>query len=111
MSDFDVTPAEVQRLVDDGAVLVDVREDDEWVACYAPDSLHIPLAELVEQFDDLPDDRVVVFVCRSGGRSAHAAGFLIQQGYEARNLAGGLIAWAADGLPIVTDTGGPGKVL
>jgi rhodanese-related sulfurtransferase len=110
-NDFEVNPAEARALADAGAVLVDVREAEEWAAGYAPESVHIPMAELPEEFDSLPEDRVIVVVCRTGARSARATGFLVQQGYDARNLAGGLVAWTADGFSLVTDAGTPGRVI
>ena len=50
-------------------------------------------------------------MCRTGARSEKAAGALIGAGYDAVNLAGGMQAWAAVGLPVVTDAGEPGRVL
>ncbi|HYZ54761.1 MAG TPA: rhodanese-like domain-containing protein, partial [Streptosporangiaceae bacterium] len=57
----------------DGAFLLDVREDEEWVAGHAPDALHIPLGQLGSQVDQVPRDREVYVVCRAGSRSAYAA--------------------------------------
>jgi rhodanese-related sulfurtransferase len=110
MSDFEVGVEEALKLIDDGAVVVDVREQFEWDAGYVAGSQHIPMAELPEQFDELPDDRRIVVVCHSGGRSAHATMFLVQQGYDAVNLVGGLVAWADAGHALTTDTGAPGAV-
>jgi rhodanese-related sulfurtransferase len=90
-----------------GALLLDVREDDEWRSGRAPGAVHIPLAELPDQLEELPRDHVIVCVCRSGGRSARAAQFLIEQGFEAVNLAGGMQAWAAANEDLVADHGEP----
>jgi len=89
-------------------LLVDVREDDEWAAGHAPGAVHIPLAALAVA--DLPKGRPVVAVCRSGNRSAMAADQLAQAGVEVANMAGGMTAWAAVGLPLVTLDGSPGEI-
>jgi rhodanese-related sulfurtransferase len=102
VNDFEVNPTEAQQMIADGAVLLDVREPEELVAARVADAVHIPMADLPERYDDLPEDRTIVVLCHSGHRSAQATAFLIQQGLEARNLAGGIVAWAADGLPVET---------
>jgi rhodanese-related sulfurtransferase len=93
------------------AILLDVREDDEWVAGHVEGARHIPMGELPTRFpevaalaDDAPTGEVVV-VCRSGGRSARVVAWLTQNGVDAVNLAGGLGAWAAAGRPLVSETG------
>lgn len=105
-----VGPADASALVGAGAFLLDVREHDEWVAGHAPDAVHIPLGELGARVEELPADRRIVAVCRSGARSGAAAGALLGAGYDAVNLAGGMQAWEATGLPVVTDSGGAGRV-
>jgi rhodanese-related sulfurtransferase len=84
-----------------GALLLDVREQDEWDAGHAPGSLHIPLSELQERFTELPDADATLVICRSGSRSdvvAHALARIGRPGCA--NVAGGLQAWAAAGLPL-----------
>lgn len=90
------------------ALLLDVREPEEWAAGHAPQAVHTPLGDL--HAGQFPDDRVVVVVCRSGRRSAQATRQLRERGIDAINLDGGMQAWAAAGLPLVTETGGPGTV-
>lgn len=94
-----------------GALLLDVREDDEWAAGHVVDSVHIPMGELGGRLDELPVDRLIVAVCRSGARSGAITEALSSRGYDIVNLAGGLQAWAAEGLPLVADDGLPGAVL
>ena len=106
-----VGPEEAARRVDEGAVLLDVREPDEWHAGHAPDAVHIPLAALAASLGQLDKDQPIVAVCRVGGRSERAASVLLQRGYDAVNLAGGLQAWKAADMPVVTDTGDPGSVI
>lgn len=92
-------------------MLLDVREPEEFAAGHAPTAVHVPLGELERRLDELGGSTVVVCVCRSGVRSAAAAGFLRANGRDARNLTGGMLAWAAEGLAVTTPTGDPGTVL
>jgi rhodanese-related sulfurtransferase len=94
-----------------GALLLDVREADEWEAGHVAESLHIPMGELGARLDELPTDRPIVAVCRSGARSGAITEALVSRGYDVVNLAGGLQAWMAEGLPLVADDGLPGAVL
>jgi len=72
MEGMSIPTTTVSELPDD-AVLVDVREADEWAAGHAPNAIHIPLAELPARIDELPEtDDTVAIVCRMGGRSARA---------------------------------------
>ncbi|MBF5034044.1 rhodanese-like domain-containing protein [Micromonospora sp. ANENR4] len=90
------------------ATLLDVREPDEWAAGQAPGARHVPLAQL-----DPPtvgSRRPVIEVCRCGRRSAAAAGTLRVARLNARDLTGGMTAWAQASLPVVTDDGKPGTV-
>lgn len=105
----DLDPGRAAELVErDGAVLLDVREPDEWAAGHAPGAHHVPLGRLSPAA--LPAGRPVVAVCRSGNRSAKAADTLAAAGIPVHNLAGGMKAWAGAGLPVVTDDGTPGTV-
>jgi rhodanese-related sulfurtransferase len=90
-------------------VVLDVREDDEWQAGHVEGSVHIPLMQLGERYAELPAGQTLV-VCLVGSRSAYAAAFLLQQGHDAVNLEGGLVAWQRAGRPLVTDSGTPGVV-
>ena len=86
--------------------LLDVREPDEWAAGHAPEALHIPLGELpgrIDELTDLPDDRPVHVVCRTGGRSAQATAWLNANGWDAVNVAGGMKSWHTEGRPMVGD--------
>ena len=92
-------------------VLLDVRETDEWQAGHAPGALWIPLGELERARFEIPFNKQIVCVCRSGARSARAAEALISWGFEASNMVGGMRAWAAAGLPVVRDDDTPGEVI
>lgn len=105
----DVGPEEAAReAVSGSALLLDVREPDEWTAGHAPGARHVPLDALDP--GSLPADRTIVAVCRSGNRSGQAALRLRAAGLDARNLVGGMQAWAAAGLPVRRDDGTDGTV-
>lgn len=91
--------------------LLDVREDEEWVAGHIEGSQHIPLGQLASRLDEVPRDRVVVTVCRSGHRSGIAAKGLAARGVSAENLDGGVIDWVRSGQVLVTPAGDRGSVL
>ncbi len=88
-------------------VLLDVREDNEWAAGRAPNAVHIPLSELPDRLAEVPAGRPLSVVCRVGGRSAQATAWLLAQGIDARNVTGGMLAWAALGLPVEGDADRP----
>jgi rhodanese-related sulfurtransferase len=107
----EVDVAGCNELADGGALLLDVRNLDEWDAGHAPGATLVPLSQLAERVAELPSDRRIVAICRSGGRSARATDFLCAQGLDAVNLVGGMQAWAAAALPVVTDAGDHGTVI
>jgi len=92
-------------------LLLDVREPYEWDAGHAPGAVHVPLGELVERLDEVPAGPRVAVVCRSGHRSASATAFLVARGRAARNVEGGMLAWAALGLPVEASGARPATVL
>lgn len=94
---------------EDRVVLLDVREADEWAAGHAPRAVHLPLSAL--DVSAIPRDRPIVAVCRSGNRSGQLTAALAPAGFDIVNMAGGMNAWLAAGLPVVRDDGAPGRVL
>ena len=103
----DVPVTTVDHLADD-AVIVDVREPNEWAAGHAPNAIHIPLGELPSRLDELPDtDDTIGIVCRSGGRSSRAVAWLTQQAFDVANVEGGMRAWQAAGKPLEGEQGDP----
>ena len=98
----DLTPQEAaERLRTDREVqLIDVREPDEHVAGRIAGDRLISLGQLTAEADSIDRARPVIFYCRSGSRSAMAAEAFAGAGYDAHNLAGGLLAWDAAGLPL-----------
>lgn len=99
------TPQAGAESVPADALLLDVREDDEWAAGRAEGALHIPMSEFVGRVGELTErageDEQVYVVCRSGGRSAQVTQYLRQQGVDAVNVDGGMLAWEAAGRPLV----------
>ncbi|MGH3900492.1 MAG: rhodanese-like domain-containing protein [Pseudonocardiaceae bacterium] len=100
--------------VPDNAALLDVRENDEWAAGHAPGAVHVPMGQVPQRLDELAStfpDRPVHVVCRSGGRSAKVTTYLVQAGWDAVNVDGGMRAWAAAGRPMVAESTAAPKVL
>jgi rhodanese-related sulfurtransferase len=85
--------------------VVDVRRRDEFVAGHVPGATLIPLPELGARLEEIPRDRPVVCVCRSGSRSGSAVKLLTKHGLYAENLRGGMLAWGRAGLPVRTGSG------
>lgn len=88
------------RLVAGEAVALDVRELDEWECGRIEGAVHIPVGELTLRREELPTGVPIIAVCRSGSRSAYATQLLVSAGYRTENLAGGMQAWHAAGLPL-----------
>jgi rhodanese-related sulfurtransferase len=104
----EVSPVEAVELVNGGAILLDVREQDEWDAGHAPQATHLAMSELNARVDELPQDVRLVCVCHVGGRSSMVADALNRAGWQATNLTGGMRAWQAAGLPVIDAGGNPG---
>ncbi len=98
-----VAATDVAELLAAGALLLDVREDDEWAQGHAPEAVLLPMSQLSARFGELPSDRLIVCVCHVGGRSARVAEALNGAGWQAVNLIGGMEAWQRAGLPVVQD--------
>jgi rhodanese-related sulfurtransferase len=96
------------------ALLLDVREPEEWTAGHIAGALHVPMNQLPKTLADAPDllpaDDPVVVVCKVGARSAQVTAWLRQHGYNAVNLDGGVLAWAGAGRPLEAEDGGPPRV-
>jgi rhodanese-related sulfurtransferase len=98
----EISVAEASAKRDAGAFVLDVREPDEWNESHIPGSTLIPLGELEARVKDVPRDREVIVVCRSGNRSRTGRTILVDAGFtQVTSIAGGLRAWAAANLPTV----------
>ena len=105
-TEIELEPARVAELAASGeAELIDVRRDYEWEAGRLADARHIEVNDLTAQADSIPKDRLVIFYCRGGSRSGMAADAFREAGYDAHNMAGGLRAWAEEGLPLEPEDG------
>jgi rhodanese-related sulfurtransferase len=104
-----VQPSALSERQDEFEIL-DVREPGEWQAGRIERSRHVRMNTIPERLAELPTDRKIVVVCRSGNRSGHVTEFLRAHGFDAENLEGGLQQWAAEGRPLTSPGGGPGYV-
>ncbi len=99
-----VTPLEATRLINrEDAVLLDVREDNEYRGGHIVNSVHIPLSVLDKRLDELEKykDRPIIVACRTGNRSAAACTRLSKAGFgQVYNLGGGVLAWENANLPL-----------
>ncbi len=103
---FDYTPGQVAALLRAGAIqLIDVRQPEEYAAGRIAGARLIELSELTAKAKTIAPDRPVVFYCRSGSRSAMATEAFTQAGFDAHNMAGGLLDWTAAGLPLEPEGG------
>ena len=93
------------------AVLLDVREDDEWAAGHAPGAVHLPMSTIRSRVDELPESPVLHVICRSGGRSAQVTDWLNEQGRTAVNVEGGMQEWARSGREMVSENSAAPRVL
>ena len=110
MDVLEVDPTGAMALIDkSGAILLDVREDDEWSAGHAPGAVHVRLGDLdARTFETAAP---IVAVCRAGGRSGSAATKLAAAGLAVCNLVGGMGAWQRTGHPVIRDDGTAGTVI
>lgn len=79
---------------------VDVRTQEEWDEYHAPNTTLIPLDQLQNRLSEVPKDKEILVVCRSGNRSQQGRDILLSAGYNATSMAGGLKEWYAKGYPI-----------
>lgn len=97
----EVDVARAYEMYQSGAVLVDVRTAAEYNEVHIPGSLLIPLDELPDRFAEIPDDKDVVVVCRSGNRSREGTAILRDAGFDRVTcMTGGLRDWVAAGYPV-----------
>jgi rhodanese-related sulfurtransferase len=95
--------AQVPDPIPEGVTVLDVREPVEWHYGRIGGAVHIPITEIPDRATELPVDQQLLVVCKVGSRSAQVTAFLREKGFEAVNLAGGMIDWAEAGRPMVGD--------
>ena len=89
-----------RRLEENNDLLVDVREQHEFDDLHIPGSILVPLSEFSERYEELPKDKNIIMQCRSGARSSKTTDILVENGYKAINMAGGILAWEEADFPI-----------
>lgn len=107
----EICPRKTQIWIKNGALLVDVREKEEvaQLAYNVPNIVNIPLSEFEERLTEIPKNKEVVVVCKSGDRSLRATGFLVNHGYDqVVTMKHGIIRWVQKGFPTIGD---PSSVL
>ena len=102
----EITVDELAERLEGGAVLIDVREPDEWLEARVPGVPLVPLQTIPDSLDRFPEGVDIHLICRSGGRSMAAAEFLNEQGRSCVNVAGGTMAWVESGRAVDS---GPGE--
>jgi len=101
---LEVPVAEAYRLRESGALVLDVRQPDEWASGHIPGATLIPLDQLPNRLGELPRDQSIVVVCRSGNRSAQGRDVLLGAGFTSvTSMAGGMTDWIAASLPVTTE--------
>jgi rhodanese-related sulfurtransferase len=94
----EITPGEfvARRNGGENLTLLDVREDWELGVASVPNVVHIPMGQVADRLSELDRTKEVIVLCRSGRRSLEVAKFLQQNGFNAVNLAGGILAWSRE---------------
>ena len=100
MSVPEIDVEELARLREKGVVVVDVRQPDEYERAHVPGARLIPLVDVPERIEEIPDTETVYVICGSGPRSEKAVEYLNRQGYDTVNVVGGTKAWLEAGHPI-----------
>jgi rhodanese-related sulfurtransferase len=116
ISPHDAATATAASLAEAGSVtagrplIVDVREPDEFASERVEGAVLVPISQFVARHGDLPQDRPLLMLCRSGSRSGSATMYLLQNGWaDVRNISGGIVAWRQSGLPVRTGPPDPGE--
>jgi rhodanese-related sulfurtransferase len=97
-----VSVDEAHQMYTEGTFVLDVRTPEEWNEFHAPNTTLIPLDELASRLNELPKDQPILVVCRSGNRSQAGRDILLQAGFNATSMVGGLNVWRDSGYPVVS---------
>lgn len=94
----EIKPEEVGKKVknNEDVSIIDVREEEEVAQGKISGAMHIPLGELPDRLDEIDQSKEHILVCRSGGRSGKAYQLLDKEGYNVRNMTGGMLEWKDD---------------
>ena len=96
----EVNTDQAYQMYQSGVFVVDVRTQEEWDEYHAPNTTLIPLDQLQNRLAEIPKDREILVVCRSGNRSQQGRDIMLAAGYNATSMTGGLKEWYAKGYPI-----------
>ena len=99
----EIGAAEAIELAKNGTWLIDVREQDEWDRGHSPLAHPLPMSAFTERLAEVPAGQRLLVVCLVGGRSLRVARALRGAGYDAVNVAGGMVAWAESGGELVSE--------
>jgi adenylyltransferase/sulfurtransferase len=101
----EITATELKQRLDKGddIQIIDVREDHEVAAARIPNTVHIPLAQILNRMNEIDPNRETVVHCKMGGRSARAIDALQRSGFKGKlvNLRGGITGWSNEVDPSV----------
>lgn len=98
----EVSVAQAVAMGERGGLLLDVRQPEEWSESHIQGATLIPLGELKARADEVPRDREIVVLCRSGRRSLSGRDILLEAGFpRVTSMAGGMNVWKAEGRPTV----------
>jgi len=103
---LNVSPHEAFELCGKGAIIVDVREEylNNFKNLDVPEILFIPISKLVQELSELPQEKYLIFADTVGLRSKEAVVLLKEKGFiKIANMAGGIVDWESDGLPLKTN--------
>ena len=95
-----ISVAQAYDLYQQGTFVLDVRTQEEWDEYHAPNTTLIPLDQLESRLAELPKDQPIAVICRSGNRSQEGRNILLEAGFDATSVDGGLSAWRSAGYPV-----------
>jgi rhodanese-related sulfurtransferase len=96
----EISVDQAYQMYQGGTFVLDVRTQEEWDQYHAPNTTLIPLDQLQSRMGELPKDKQIVVVCRSGNRSQEGRDILLSAGFQVTSMSGGLKEWSARGYPI-----------
>lgn len=94
-----------------GVTLVDVREENEFLAGHATGALNVPMSTLRDRVDELPKEGIIYLICRSGARSKASGEFLAEHGYDVVNVSDGTLGWQQSGREMEAADGADPQVI
>ena len=106
-----IEPEQLEKLIQDGFKLIDVREQDEWNAGHHKSAEHIPMGMITDNMNKFKDSEKYIFVCRSGARSGRVTNFIASQDIESYNLSGGMKELKNFTEKIFNSEGNPGQII